>query len=94
MLSSLLFYIFYIFVFTNQTPLVLLSASIPIGLTGGSIAMSVAGFTYIAKVIPNESRGARLGILEGISLFSASLGLYLGNVVRFLNPFETSASAY
>ncbi len=83
LLVSSLYFLLLSYIPSFPTPIVLL-ASLPIGLTGGSLAFNISTFSYITRVTSLEKRSFRLTVAEISGMVGGPLGILCGAQVNTL----------
>ena len=66
-----------------QAPLILLSA-LPVGLTGGTLALSISCFSYVTRITDVENRSFRIAMVEGSGVLGVPIGLLAGSEVSIM----------
>lgn len=79
---NLLFYhnlLLYIFISDWPLEVVLYTATFPSAITGSSLAVFLAAFTYIADITTTKQRTQRVTLLEVAYLIPMPTGVAIGN---------------
>jgi hypothetical protein len=65
------------------TPLILL-ASLPIGLSGGTLAFNISIFSYVSRISSNEDRSFRMTMVDGAAMLGSPIGLLVAAEVKVI----------
>jgi MFS family permease len=66
------------------TPLIVLT-SLPIGLSGGTLAFNISTFSYISRISTSENRSFRMTMAEGSAMLGSPIGLLVAAQVRVVD---------
>lgn len=90
MLYSMSGYIFYTIVlitshfFPLLPPWYLLTASVPLGLSGGTVTLMISTYGFMAAQTTLDNRSYRLAAMNGTWEIGTVIGYILGSIVSFL----------